>query len=87
MGYNLVDHKDFGVQESDKGGGFGLTLGYRYYFKSNKRKWFLGARSDVWFNEIDWFDNREDEMRAGVTNIVVLQPTAIIGYRFLIKEH
>ena len=87
IGYNSLDHKDFGVQESEKGGGFGFTIGYRYYFNLGNQKWFLGARSDLWFNEIDWFDNREDEMKAGVTNIVVLQPTAIVGYRFLIKEH
>ena len=87
VGYNLLDHKDFGVQESEKGGGFGFTLGYRYYFNPDNQKWFLGARSDLWFNEVDWFDNREDEMRSGMTNVVVLQPTAIVGYRFLIKEH
>jgi hypothetical protein len=40
VGYNLLDHKDFGVQESEKGGGFGFTLGYRYYFKPENKKWF-----------------------------------------------
>jgi hypothetical protein len=40
VGCNLLNHKDFGVQESEKGGGFGFTLGYRYYFKPENKKWF-----------------------------------------------
>ena len=88
IGYNLLDHQDFGVQEDEKGGGFGFTLGYRYYFQSQNTKWFLGARSDLWFNEVDWKDNigQANEIN-GTTDVVVLQPTAIGGYRFLLNDH
>ena len=88
IGYNSLDHKDFGEHESEIGGGFGFTLGYRYYFKPENRKWFLGARSDFWWNEIDWEDNiRNPNQMVGTTNVVVLQPTAIGGYRFLLNNN
>ncbi len=83
VGYNLVDHRDLGVHANEEGGGFGFTLGYRYYFKPLNKQFFLGARSDLWFNKIDWQDSPSV---SGTTNIVVLQPTAIAGYLFLINE-
>lgn len=88
IGYNLLDHQDFGVHEDEEGGGFGFTLGYRYYFKPENKKWFLGARTDLWFNEVDWKDNigAPNEL-IGTTDVTVLQPTAILGYRFLIQEN
>ena len=88
VGYNLVDHQDFGVHEKEKGGGFGFTLGYRYYFKKGNRAWFLGARSDLWWNELDWKDNINGALELnGTTKITVFQPTAIAGYLFLLNEH
>ena len=88
VGYNLLDHQDFGVHEDEEGGGFGFTLGYRYYFQPQNEKWFLGVRSDLWFNEVDWMDNiGEVNELSGTTNVMVLQPTAIGGYRFLINEN
>lgn len=88
LGYNLLDHQDFGVHESEIGGGFGGSVGYRHYFKSNNRGFFLGIRTDLWWNEVDWKDNigTADEL-SGTTNIIVLQPTAIGGYRHLLNDH
>ncbi len=86
-GYNLLDHQDFGEHEDEEGGGFGLTLGYRYYFNPENINWFIGARTDLWFNEIDWIENRNNEGEMGTSKVTVLQPTAICGYRFLVKEN
>jgi len=83
IGYNFVDHRDQGKHDNEKGGGFGFTLGYRYYFKPQNTRFFLGIRSDLWFNKIDWQD---DPNLSGTTDIVVLQPTIIGGYLFLIEE-
>jgi hypothetical protein len=83
VGYNLVDHRDLGKHANEEGGGFGFTLGYRYYFQSQNTRFFLGIRSDLWFNKIDWQDSPS---LSGTTNIIVLQPTLIAGYLFLINE-
>lgn len=88
IGYNLLDHQDFGVQEDEKGAGLGFTLGYRYFFREDHRKWFLGVRADLWFNEVDWKNNigLVDEM-SGTTNVTVLQPTLITGYYWRVNDH
>jgi len=83
LGYNLVDHRDQGKHANEEGGGFGFTLGYRYYFQAQNTRFFLGIRSDLWFNKIEWQDGPTD---SGTTDIVILQPTIIGGYLFLIKE-
>jgi len=82
LGYNSLDHRDLGVQENEEGGGFGGTIGYRYYFQPEHHKFFLGARTDLWFNSVDWINSTE----FGNTKITVLQPTAILGYLFLLNE-
>jgi len=50
FGYNDLDHKDFGVHDTEVGGGFGGSVGYRYYFNPVNEKWFAGIRTDLWFN-------------------------------------
>ena len=83
IGYNIVDHRDLGVQDDEKGGGFGFSAGYRRYFKANRQGFFLGARTDLWFNKIDWKDNPDSPNEVeveGRTEITVLQPTAEAGY-------
>ncbi len=90
IGYNGLDHKDFGVHNTEVGGGFGGSLSYRYYFNPTNEKWFAGLRTDLWFNEIDWTDPSVDELEPiikGVTNVVVLQPTIIGGYRWAVRDH
>ena len=85
LGYNMARHRDLGVHEDERGGGWGGTLGYRYHLTSTKEKWFGGIRADVWFNKMDWKDNigTADEV-SGSTDIVVLQPTLEAGYTFLL---
>jgi len=87
IGYNIVDHRDLGIQDDEKGGGFGISLGYRRYFKADRKGFFLGARTDLWFNKIDWKENPNlvNEV-AGRTEITVLQPTGEVGYVFNLKK-
>ena len=73
LGFNFVDHRDLGVHQNEEGGGGGMSIGYRYYFKPANDQFFIGARTDLWFNEIDWED---EPPNAGTTNITVFQPTA-----------
>lgn len=85
-GYNLVRHRDLGVQDDERGAGFGGTLGYRYFFKAGRTGWFAGARTDVWRNTIDWQDKDSggNILTEGTSKITVLQPTAEAGYRFVL---
>ena len=50
-------------------------------------KMFLGIRSDVWRNNIDWEDRETSGLISGETTVTVLQPTGIVGYTFLFNEH
>ncbi len=90
FGYNLVRHRDLGVHEDERGGGFGASVGLVRSIASDldAKGWFLGGRFDVWFNNIDWRDgigtNREIR---GETEAIVLQPTALAGYRFFLNEN
>jgi len=82
-GYNLVRHRDLGVHEDERGGGFGGTLGLRYYFSQLYDEWFLEARSDLWFNKITWKDRiSQINQTTGKTDVTVLQPTLMGGYTF-----
>ncbi|MCB0625730.1 MAG: hypothetical protein KDC43_17875 [Saprospiraceae bacterium] len=83
-GYNWVRHRDLGEWDDERGGGFGGTLGYRFYLGEGRQNWFFGARSDLWFNQIDWQDLDDDGnlLAEGTSDIVVLQPTAEAGYLF-----
>jgi len=87
VGYNIVNHRGLGVQDDEKGGGFGFSLGYRRYFKTDRQGFFLGARADLWFNKIDWKENPNlpTEVR-GKTDITVFQPTAEAGYVVNLKK-
>jgi hypothetical protein len=50
VGYNEADRDD------EKGGGPGISAGWRRSFSNSERGWFAGARADLWFLEIDWID-------------------------------
>lgn len=88
-GYNWIRHGSNGVQDDERGDGFGGTLGYRYYFRGNWTRWFIGARSDVWRNSLAWQDRANDGtvLNQGTSKITVLQPTAEAGYRFPLGTH
>ncbi len=82
--YNATDRQDFGEHDNEEGGGAGFGASWRYYFGQRHNGFHLGARVDLWFLEIDWLD--ESPVRAGVTEITVLQPTAQVGYTKLFSN-
>ena len=87
LGYNIVYHGDAGVHEDETGGGFGVSPAYQYWWKPGREGLFLGFRVDFWDNTIDWKDNigQTNEIR-GTTEILVVQPTALLGYGLTIGE-
>jgi len=87
LGYQLINHRDLGVHDSEKGSGYGFSLGYKHYFSDGYDGFFLGARNDVWLNTIDWIDNlgATNELK-GSTMITVVQPTLEGGYAFLFGD-
>lgn len=81
LGYNWIRHGDQGVHEDERGDGYGFSIGYKYYIKNRFRGLFLGARNDIWFNELDWQDNIDTpDLVSGTSIITVLQPTVEVGY-------
>ncbi|MEM7103951.1 MAG: hypothetical protein AAF502_12515 [Bacteroidota bacterium] len=80
-GFNLINHRDLGVQDSEKGWGGGGTIGYEHYFGDNLTRWFVGGRSDFWYNSINWESNI-GPIVSGNTKVFVIQPTVIGGYMF-----
>lgn len=87
IGANIFDHRDLGVQDEETGNGFGLTLGYHRQLLKNNDRWMIGIRTDLWWNEVDWETTNENVTTTGVTDIVVLQPTAELVYLIPIGDH
>ena len=87
LGLQFINHQDYGVQDNEKGNGFGATLGYRRHFGQKTQGIFAGARCDFWRNQIDWIDYDADGpeiLESGTSKVFVVQPTAELGYRFLL---
>ena len=86
LGYNLARRQDFSpFNDLENGGGFGVTLGYRYYFSDENKGVFAGVNTDLWKLTIDWED-ADDLAKTGTTNILVLQPTGEAGYMYAFKD-
>lgn len=87
-GINLrlhVSKTDFsgkGANDSEKGNGYGLTLGYRYYFLLRPHGFFLGARHDLNRSETDW----KKGLATGTSVTWTSQPMAEAGYMALIND-
>ncbi|MCB0704100.1 MAG: hypothetical protein KDC34_02280 [Saprospiraceae bacterium] len=87
LGLQFINHQDFGVQDDEKGKGFGATLGYCRHFGDKTTGIFAGARCDLWRNQINWIDYDGDGpeiLDSGISKVLVIQPTAELGYRFLL---
>lgn len=82
-GYNLADRKDFSpVNDNEKGGGPGGTIGYKRTWARAKGAFYGGLQMDIWQMSIDWNDDIETKSpRNGVTDITVLQPWFDVGYQ------
>lgn len=92
IGYNSANRRDWGEHPNEKGGGFGGSLGYRYYFSETRAQFFLGTRIDLWQLDIDWLDectgdvNTTNCLSNGTSQTTVFQPTAEMGWLFMLKE-
>jgi hypothetical protein len=83
VGFNMAKRFNFsGLNDDEHGSGPGIALGYRYYFKPDKSPQgvYIGARTDLWWMNIDWIDNSHLPS-SGQTRITVLQPTFELGYK------
>jgi len=76
-GYNVTDRRDYGKHDDETGGGPGLAVAVDRYFSKDQTGFFLGARADVWFLDIDW----KNDGKTGTTSVTVFQPTGVLGYR------
>lgn len=82
LGVNIANRHDWsGLNDDEKGTGFGGSLGYRYLFTPQKNSFFLGARVDLWAMKINWKDKLGTPQAVnGTTKITIFQPTAHVGY-------
>ena len=79
FGIQIIRHGDEGVQEDERGNGFGGSFGFRQYWPLG---FSVGARVDLWFNDLDWRNNiGEADEESGNTDIVVLQPVVEATWR------
>lgn len=86
-GYQIIDHRDLGVQDNETGSGYGFSLGYKKYLSSDQLGWAFMLKTDLWFNTIDWeTTNIAGELITGQSKIKVLQPTLQAEYGFSLSE-
>ena len=79
VGLNLFDHRDLGVQDEERGWGYGFTIGAARSLGSSRLS--LGVRNDFWFNTVDWVRGvNNPSPLSGETSITVVQPTAELTY-------
>ena len=82
-GANIFNHRNWGKHFTEKGNGYGFSVGYKRYFQPGHERWFLGARSDLWFNKVNWTKDIALPPYSGTTTITVIQPTAEVGFTFV----
>ncbi|MCC6724199.1 MAG: hypothetical protein IT258_06775 [Saprospiraceae bacterium] len=87
VGYQIINHRDQGLHDDEKGSGYGLSLGYKHYFEKYFSGINLGIRTDVWFNSIDWKTTTDTGTLKGKSDIIVLQPTLELGWAFLLGDN
>ncbi|MEM9545855.1 MAG: hypothetical protein AAGA77_07775 [Bacteroidota bacterium] len=78
LGYQIIDHRDLGVQDNETGSGYGGSIAYRAFLGPDQRGLSLAVRTDLWINQMDW----ETDSNSGTTTITVIQPTLMGEYAF-----
>ena len=87
VGLNDTDRDDNGEHADESGDGPGFGFSGRHYWGTDYDGWFAGGRLDFWYLDIDWVDNPgAGNERRGLTEVVVMQPTALGGYRWLLGD-
>ena len=83
FGINIANRHDWsGLNDFEKGSGFGGSVGYRHYFDPLKCGWVIGAKTDLWGMKIDWKNKTSDTGWPvnGTSKTLVLQPSVEAGY-------
>ena len=87
LGLNMANRHDWsGFHDSEKGTGYGGSIGLRYYVHPECDGLLFGVRSDLWKMRINWEKHDVTPIEKGHTDILILQPTAEIGYLWRLKE-
>lgn len=81
-GYNKAGLKKTSIHDSEEGHGWGGSIGYRYYFNALPRRFYIGARADLWKMNIHW----SIPVTESTSKLTVLQPGVEAGYTFLIND-
>ncbi|MCU0347683.1 MAG: hypothetical protein MUC59_12150 [Saprospiraceae bacterium] len=87
LGFQIIDHRDLGIQDDETGTGYGATVGYKHYFRPGFKGLNLGLRLDTWSNTIDWTNNIPNGFETGRSSVWVLQPTAELGWGIVLGEN
>jgi hypothetical protein len=85
---NIADrHNWSGLNDDERGTGYGGSVGYRYLFTPAKNSFFIGARVDLFSTKIKWKNNIGTvQQTSGITTTLVLQPSAELGYRIMLTN-
>ena len=88
LSYNLLNNKkENNINAEEKGGGFGVALGYRY-FLDKREGLFVGGRADFRKMTIDWTSAVPlTSPTIGVSEVSIFQPSVEVGYLFKINKH
>jgi hypothetical protein len=81
-GYNFTNRRNFGRHDDERGGGPGLGLSL-IRSDASRRGVQWGVRAELWRLRIDWRDQSD---RAGVTKVLVFQPSARLGYAWVLRK-
>uniref|UniRef100_UPI004048C4B4 hypothetical protein n=1 Tax=Roseivirga sp. TaxID=1964215 RepID=UPI004048C4B4 len=84
-GYNMARRQDFGEHDNEEGGGLGLNLAFKHYFKADYLGWNYSLRASLWMMTIDW--SNDAPTQTGSTSITVFQPTLSGGYDFRLNPN
>ncbi len=87
LGYQIINHRDLGLHDDEKGSGFGASIGYKHYFQRYFDGLSLGIRLDGWYNSIDWITETDAGDIKGNSKIIVLQPTTELGWTFVLGDN
>jgi hypothetical protein len=79
LAYNITERSDFGEHDDESGGGPGVGIGWRHWKDQMGKEWHYGARLDIWDLNIDWEEDGPPKEK-GDTDIIVVQPSAELGY-------
>ena len=74
-------HNWSGLNDDERGVGYGGSIGYRYLFHPSKNSFFIGTRGDLFRSVIKWKNKPgTPQETSGSTTIIVYQPSAELGY-------